>query len=253
MVMTHSKPARVAFLILLAGGLLAACNDIPKQRLAGRLTVRGEAAISAAPDQMRLNVGVITSAPTVEAAMKENNIRLKQVEIAFEKIGLTKAEYPTGLFQIQPQWMPRPRQADADWTPHISAYRAVNNLRVKTGKLNLAGKIIAAAAQAGANQIGALVFDLADPRQYRAQAIAAATDRAKVDARSLAEAGGVSLEKILSLKLENATETPLRLKSTGINQAMMASRESAPAIIPGDVMVRAGVLIVYQVESSNQW
>ena len=247
--MTFSSFIRVCLLFFLAGGLLTACGKARDDDPSPRLTVRGEATISVAPDQIRLNVAVLTGAPTVEAAMEENSARLKQVETAFKKIGLTEAEYKTGRFQIQPQWMPRPRQADPEWTPQIIAYKALNSLQVRTKKLNLAGEIIAAAAQAGANQIDTLVFDLADPRKYRAQAIAAATDSARVDARSLAEAGGVRLGKVLSLKLENTAETPIRLKPAGLNQAMMASRKSPPAIIPGDVTVRAGVLIVYQIGS----
>lgn len=207
----------VTVFIFLMGGGAAGGNDCFDE--VPQLAVRGEALLSVPADQMQMDMGVVTSADTAEEALELNTQKMKRVEKALLKTGLVKDEYRTGRFQIQPKWIPRPRQAPKDWQPRIAGYSVTNSLQIKTRKLKLAGKLIEAGIEAGANQMNSIVFNLADPRKFRFRAIEKATANAKTDAAFLAGAAGVNLAGILLLKLENTTEVPQRLRLTNFMES----------------------------------
>ena len=91
-----------------------------------------------------------------------------------------------------------------------------------------------------------LRFDLADPRQYRQEAIRIATARAHEDARVLADAAGSGLGRILSLNLDDARPAPVAMPMARF--AEVASAGMAPPVMPGDVTVRASVTAVYELK-----
>jgi len=213
-----------------------------------RLTVRGEAVIEVPADQLRMDIGVVTDGQTAQAALDSNTAAMERVVEALAAAGLSEAEYRTGQFQIQPQWAPRPRDAPPDWRPRIAGYTVTNRLSIKTTKIDLAGRLIGATSSAGANTIDAIAFDLADPRRHRAAAIAAAAANAIADATALAQASAVRLVRIISLSLDEASAIPRPMRAMALREGMAMDMAAAePPISPGDVTVRAGVSVVYEI------
>ncbi len=229
-------------------GVASAGHAAPEEPLP-RLTVRGEAVLHVPADQLNLRIGVVTAGETAELALGENTEKMERVVKALQRVGLTSGEYKTSQFQIQPRWTLRPRQAPPEWRPEIVGYSVTNSLNIRTRKIGLAGKLIGAAADAGANEIGAILFDLADPRHYRDDAIEAATANAIADARSLAAAASVRLLRVLSLTLDQAVATPIRVQTEAYaERAALAMDGPTPPIASGDVTVQAQVLLVYQID-----
>lgn len=218
----------------------ASCLPLPQ------LTVRGEAVLRVPADQMQLEIGVVTTAETADEALRLNTRRMQRVETALTGSGLAADEYQTGHFQVRPRWVPRPREAGPDWQPRIAGYTVSNRFRVRTRQLEHAGRLIESVTRAGANQIDALAFTLADPRRHREAAIASATAHAAADARSLAAAAGVRLGGVLSLTLDHAAAGPHRPVRSVLMEAGKTGDRAAPDIVPGDVEVRAGVTAVYR-------
>ncbi len=212
-----------------------------------RLTVRGDAILHKPADQLRLRVAVVTEADEATAAVSQNNRRMAQVVAALEKAGLDKTEYQTGRFSIQPRYSRRPRQADENWTRRIVGYSVTNALAIRTRQLDLAGEIIEAANNAGANSIDAISFDLANPRTHRAEAIAAATGNARSDAAILARAADVRLVRVISIHLDGGGTPPPGPRMLRAESMVAGSVASAPPIQPGDVPVQASVTIVYEI------
>jgi uncharacterized protein YggE len=214
-----------------------------------RLTVRGHAQLDKPADRLRLDVGVVTQQATPTGALQENSRLMDEVVKALRKVGLEASELQTGHFDLQPVYSQRPpirTQQDIDeWEPKIIAYRAANTVHVKTKKLDLAGAIIQAANEAGANRIGSIGFDLADPRVHRTEAIRTATSNALTDAGTLAEAAGVELVRIVSIDLDPFGYQPV-VDSMPMMRSAMAEG-AAPPVMPGDVMVTAGVTVVYEI------
>jgi len=205
------------------------------------LTVRGEARLEIPADQARLSLAVISTADEAESALQKNSARLRAVEKELAVAGLEKNEYHTGQFAIRPDWSPRPRDAKPDWKPDIVGYTVTNSIEVKTTRLTAVGRLIEAAARAGADNIQNLTFDLADPASHRNMAIAAATKNARGEALALAAAADVRLGPVLSLNLEPAGTPPQP------HVMRMAAEAATVPITPGNVEVRAGVTMVYRI------
>jgi hypothetical protein len=222
----------------------------PKLEDVTKLTVRGEAEVEKPADQLRMSIGVQTDAVAAADALRENTQRMNEVIAALEKIGLAKSEYETGRFRIRPQYSERPRQPQPDWRPTIVGYQVVNSLVVRTKKLDLAGAMIEAANEAGANSIDVAGFELSDPRMYRAEAIATATRNAIDDAAALAGAAGLRLVRIVAINLDHAGAETREL-SFGAQTRALAADGGPPPIAPGEVIVRAAVTVVYEIAAAG--
>ena len=215
------------------------------------LTVRGDAQLDKPADELRIRVGVVTESDEATIALRENSRQMNDVIDALKKTGLTDKEYQTSQFQIQPMYTRRPRQAPVDWKPKIVGYRVSNSLNVKTKKLELAGELIQAANEAGANSIDSISFGLADPRTHRAEAIRAATANALTDARTLAEAAGLRLVRVLSITLDQAAAPPPIPIMQRMSAGMAMAEAAPPPIQPGDVTVHANVTVVYEITAND--
>lgn len=237
-----SRIILVCLMLIMFVPLSATAKDQP-----ATLEVRGEALLEVPADQVRLSVGVSTAAKSAETALSENSRKLKAVEAALRQAGLEPGEYSTGRFSLQPEWSPRPRNAAPDWRPEIVGYSVSNNLQLKSSRLELAGKWIAVANQAGANDIGQLAFGLAEPRQHRQEAIRQATAHALEDAHALAEAAGVKLVRVIELRLDPETSQPVVRMAQPAMVRSMALAESPPIIAPDDLQVRAGVSLRWEI------
>ena len=234
--------------------VLAVCSmaqsSKPAEPVISKMTVRGDANLYKAADQLRLSVGVVTESTDANTALASNSRRMNDVVKALTRAGLPKDDYQTGRFSIQPQYARRPREAGADWRPRIIGYRVTNTLSIRTKKLDHAGTLIQAANEAGANTIDSIGFDLADPRTHRAEAIAAATKNARSDAAVLARAADVKLVRILSIGLDQAGwRPPVQMMQT--RGVAMAEAAAPPPIQAGDITVHASVTIVYEIASSE--
>ena len=214
------------------------------------LTVRGDAQLDKPADELRIRVGVVTESDEAPTALRENSRQMNDVIDALKKTGLTDKEYQTSQFQIQPMYTRRTRQSPVDWKPKIIGYRVSNSLNVKTKKLELAGELIQAANEAGANSIDSISFGLADPRTHRAEAIRAATANALTDARTLAEAAGLRLVRVLSITLDQAA-APQPIPIQRMSAGMAMAEAAPPPIQPGDVTVRASVTVRYEIAAND--
>ncbi|MBM44437.1 MAG: hypothetical protein CMJ36_05440 [Phycisphaerae bacterium] len=214
------------------------------------LRVVGVAELKIPADQLQLDLGIEASATSPKEANAQAVKAMQDLIKAVEGLGLKeREEYVIERYTINPQWSPRPRNPAPEWRPTIVGYKVSSTMRITTERLEMGGDLIATAIDAGANDIGQLVFGLADPRTQKAAAIRQATKNALTDASTLAEAGGVSLMKIKSLSLDSASSEPryqYEKMYTGARMAMDAA--PAPPIVSGDVTVRASVSLVWEIE-----
>ncbi|MDT8421781.1 MAG: SIMPL domain-containing protein [Desulfuromonadales bacterium] len=212
------------------------------------LTVEGEARVEVPPDQLQLRLNVVTSDADSEVALQQNNRKMNSLIETLQGLGLVRDDYRTGQFQTYPEWSRPPRPAPANWQRSIVGYTVNNELLIKTGQVELAGKLLAAAQAAGADQVGGLVFALAEPADHREEAIARATRRAMRKAQTLAEAAGVKLGAIQSLTLDQAA-APGPLPRMEMMAARAGEMADAVPVNAGNVEVRAGVTLVYRIVS----
>ena len=85
----------------------------------------------------------------------------------------------------------------------IAGFQVTNVIEVLTSKLELAGELIETAVEAGANRIDSIGFALSDPGPHRDEAIRLAARRALHEGEVLAEAAGMRIVRIISIKLDH--------------------------------------------------
>ncbi len=236
----------VVLLLLL---LLSACgprnfNYGATDRSLPQLVVRGDASVKAVPDQLKLRLGVVTQQAGADEALAENNRRMTLVLAQLKELGIAAGEMSTGQFRVRPEWSQPPRPTPANWQRGIIGYRVSNELLIETTRVDLAGKLLGLAQQAGANQIGGLQFALADPGEYRRQAIELATAQAIRKAETMAAAAGIKLGAVQSMSLNSPGQPP---QAMFMAEARMAGSDAVP-VAAGRVEVAAAVTMIYLLE-----
>jgi uncharacterized protein len=204
------------------------------------LEVRGEAELRVPANQLQLAIGVVTQARTAQAALDLNRARMKKVEQAFQRLGLKQDEYRTGHFAIQPEWSFQPQPLHP---PEIQGFTVTNSFTVTTARVDMAGQLIEAAVQAGANSIGELIFGLSDLGPHRTEAIRQATEHARREAETLAAAAAVTLGEILFL----STDPLPAIQPQRLHAALFEEAGAALSLIPGEISIRAGVAILFKI------
>jgi len=219
-----------------------------------QLQLSGTARLERPADQVTIVLGVVTTADKAGDAIKDNAVKMEKSVNALTKAGLTKEEYQTSSFEIDPVYTPRPRNPPADWKQEIVGYRVSNLLVVKTSRIDDVGQLIDAATSAGTNSINRIQFGLKDHRAYRDKAIAEATSNAMADAKIMANAANITLGRILSMSLGGGGGDVQYLgmqRSFAADEAFGGSGAST-SIKAGDVTIEATVHIVYEIQEPGK-
>lgn len=205
-----------------------------------KLSARGEARLSAPPDQMTITIGTVTENKVVQEALSQNSAAVNKIMDAVKSLNLKNVHIETSMFRIDPIWQTKPVNPTPDWKPMVISFRVTNLLDIRTSDLTAAGTVIDAAINAGANKVDALAFNLKDPEALRSKAIAMATAQAMEQAKVAANAANVTLGQVLNLTIDNAgIRPPLALRAM----------EASTPIEAGEIQVSATVNMDFEIRS----
>ena len=197
----------------------------------------GDAGVSAKPDEVRIEIGVITQAETAEMAANANATQTNAMVKELKNLLGSAAELRTFNYSIGPQYRYAPNQ-----TPTITGYTANNTVEVRTRNLDLVPKLIDSTIHSGANNIHSIQFLIHDPRPLHAQALREATQAARANAEAMASGLGLKLGRLVSIEsADSASRGPIEPRA-------MAMQSAAPTPVEsGTVDVRAGVIATFEV------
>lgn len=226
--------------LLLATVLLAAtaATGAAAQDDARRITVTGMAEVEVAPDLATLRSGVETLAPTAGAAVAENAALMTAVLTALEAAGVDKADIQTSQLNLSPVYDNRPER---EGPAVIEGYSVRNVLTVRVRNLIRLGATIDAMAAAGANRIDSVSFDIADPGPHLDAARRDAVADARARAELLADAAGVTLGPVMTLRESPSYDGPVPMRAR-------AEVAMAMPVAEGAISLGASVEIVYGIE-----
>jgi len=238
----HRALSCVALLALLPLPHRAAAEDTPLRRT---IAVNGAGEVKVPPDLAVVSFAVETTAPTAGAAVAENARQSAAVADAVRQLLASNGKVTTTRYSLDPVYEQRER-GSAPAAPRITGYVARNQVRAETRAIDSIGKLIDAAAKAGANRVDGLDFTL----EQRAQAQTDALQRAGEDARRQAEATaaalGVKLGKVLAASTNAA---PIIAPRPFARVGMAMADASAPTPVEaGDVTVSAMLQVTYEIE-----
>lgn len=225
---------------LLAGPSPLAAQDIAASARRATLTVSGEGKASAAPDMATLSSAVVSEGKTAREALDANSAAVAQMIESIKAAGVEARDISTSGFSVQPRYAPQKKEEDA---LHIAGYQVTNGVTLQVRDLGKLGDLLDRLVTSGANQIGGIAFDIAEPGRLEDAARAEAVKDARHQAGIIAEAAGVRLVRVVSIAGDGGVRPMPRM--------MMAARAEKMDSVPveaGETQVRAGVTVVYEIE-----
>ncbi len=206
------------------------------------VTGRGEA--QRAPDLATISFAVETTSEKATDAAAENASKSSALAAAVGKMTGKKDRVTTTRYSLDPVY-DHHRERARNQPPEIIGYVARNEVRVEFRDMDAVGKLIDAAASAGANRINGLHFSLEDRDAAHAEALSAAAADAQRQAATIAAALGVGLGKVMHA----STSTPTTIAPRAFRGAAMALESHAPTPVePGEVRVDATIHVTYAID-----
>ena len=212
------------------------------------VTVSGTGVATIAPDIARFSVGVQEQGTNLTEVQGTVAQKTDTIITALVKSGLDRSkDLQTSGYTVQPIY-----DYPKDKAPVVSGYRVANTINATVRGLdkdpNKVGPIIDAAVQAGANNIGSILFTLSDPEQAGKVARDDAMKNAQAKADALAQAGGAKLGMVITVSDQSAT--PPTPREVPVAAAAPASGAAAPPtqIQPGETSVTVTVNVTYSLQ-----
>ncbi|MFN4100901.1 MAG: SIMPL domain-containing protein [Pararhodobacter sp.] len=200
-----------------------------------RLSVVGEGLSRVAPDMATVQVGVTTQADSAAEAMRLNSEQQNAVIEALNGAGIDGRNIQTSGVTLTPLM-----RYDDGQPPSVTGYQASNLVSVRMADLARVGEVLDTIVTAGANEINGITFSREDDADAIDEALRAAVADARRKAEVLAEASGLSLGAVITMR-----DLP---SGEGDPRPMMQMRsESAGSvpIQPGEGHLSARVEIEY--------
>jgi uncharacterized protein YggE len=214
--------------------LVAICLPLAAQAAANLVTVTGQATISVAPDTVVIRVGVTNRAKTAKAASDANAKRMTAVIAAIEATGVAARDVQTSRLSLQPQYEP-----NKGGTAHLLGFQVTNRITIKVHDVGRLPAVLDRAIAAGANEMSGIEFKVSDQSKLLDQARDDAIADARRKAALYAKAAGAKLGRVVSITEEGVPSQP---------RPLSAMRAGAVPVAPGELTLRARVLVSYKLE-----
>ena len=242
-------------------------------------SVSGDGKATAIPDVAEFSFQVITEGGNDLTSLQAKNTDAANKIIAFVKSeGVVDKDIRTQYYNVNPRYqnyncrdmpvimynqsspsqgpggtsMPVPSvspklSVQACPPPSIVGYTVTQSVDVKMRDFKKIGDIIGGVVTNGANQVGSLSFTIDDPSKVQDQARAEAITKAKAKAEGVAQAGGFSVGRLLSVQ-EGGGYNPYVYESAMSAGKGGGATAPAPVIQPGSQDVTVTVTLVYEIE-----
>jgi hypothetical protein len=200
------------------------------------LVVIGYGWVSAEPDMAEVSLGVLTQAATATEAVQQNAEKVSRVIGALKEMGISKDNMKTEHFSVYPVYS----RSDP---PEVIGYRVSNVIIVDVHDLNMVGRVIDEATEAGANQVQGVAFTLSEnkSRAMRLEALQKAAEDANIKAETIASSLGIEIVGILHVSEGTVWYQPYR-----VDVEYLKAPETP--IIPGDVQGSATMQVKYVIQ-----
>ncbi len=204
-----------------------------------RIVVVGEGESTIAPDMALLSLSVMREAATAREALTANNDAMAAVISAMKAAGIEERDLQTAGVQIAPRYDYTPKP-DGTQEAKLVAYQVTNTLSVRVRDLGKTGEILDKSVSLGVNQGGGISFTNDDPSKTLTEARGKAVADAMAKAKTLADAAGVTLGKILEI-----SELPMSQPPMPILREYAAKADAVP-IQAGENAYRVQVNVTFE-------
>lgn len=208
------------------------------------VTVSGEGRVTVTPDIATVTVGVETMQSSLSEAQAEATSKMEAIIQAATDAGIADEDIVTTNYAVNVI-----QEYDRNGNPtEISGYRVGNQVELTVRNIDDLGTLLEAVVAQGANTIYGISFSVDDPTTAASQARRQAVENARQKADELADAAGVEITGVLSIKESTAPGPPPEPFEGEMTTADMARGAAAPVPIqPGTGEIVVVVEVVYEI------
>ncbi len=188
-----------------------------------RILVTGQGSTDIAADMAVLTLTVTKDEETARAALDANSADMSDVLSAMKSEGVKERDLQTSGFSIQPRYFyPPNKPSNNHQPPRIVGYTVRNSLTVRIRDISALGEILDTSVTLGVNEGGNIIFTNNDPSSAITQARVEAVKDAMAKAKTLAEAAGVKVGKLLEMSEQTHNPRPIQMARAERSMAMSA-------------------------------
>jgi len=237
------------FLTPLVASLLLALAPLgafaQEKEQAPRIQITGEGEVHVAPDMAIVDLTVLREADTAREALSANNTAMRQVLEAMKEAGIAERDLQTSGINIRPRFR-HPAKDNNLKEPKIIGYTVTNSVTVRVRDLKIVGHVLDKSVTLGVNQGGNLRFVNNDTKSVMQEARKLAVADALERARTLAEAAGIKLGRVVQMSEQSHRPRPIPIA----RQAMLAAAPAAESVpvATGENTYRAIVNMAFTIE-----
>lgn len=233
-----TKLSSLLLLFLIATVFLCASCSRKAGPAPTKVTVIGDATINASPDAAVIVLSVVTQDAQAVTSQQQNAAKTDSVMKAVKDAAGANAEVKTNGYNLQPQ-----QSFSEGKAPKIAGYETRNSLMVTVSDLTKVGSVVDAATRAGANSIERVSFIIKDKNTVSGQVLADATSEAMTKARSIAQAMGGRVTRLVE-------EQELQTGMPGVSEMTFAMDSYRPTPVQaGPIKVSSRVQLIVEVET----
>ncbi|KPF45580.1 SIMPL domain-containing protein [Rhizobium sp. AAP43] len=215
------------------------------QRREATIMVSGEGEALIAPDMALISLSVVRDASTAAEALAANSKAMAEVLADLKTQGIDDKDMQTTDFSIQPQYRQQPTDGSGGYVaPEIVGYSVSNGLTVRVRDLGALGGLIDRAVKLGVNQGGNITFTNDDSDAAVEEARKQAVAKAAAKAKTLTDAAGVKLGRVIEISEAFARPMPEMMAAP---MAKMAAADAVP-IASGENRYTVTVNMTYSIE-----
>ncbi|WP_315924207.1 SIMPL domain-containing protein [Mesorhizobium sp. SP-1A] len=207
-----------------------------------RIVVSGEGEATMAPDVAMLSLSVMREAKTAREALDANNDAMAAVISAMKSAGIAENDLQTDGIQISPRYDYN-NKPDGSQEARLVAYQVTNTLSVRVRNLDKAGDILDKAVSLGVNQGGGIAFTNQNPESAMTEARKKAVANAIAKAKTLAEAAGGNIGKVLEISDQATRPVPMPMSARSFD----ASAAKVP-VQPGENAYHVQVNVTFELK-----
>ncbi len=196
----------------------------------------GTAEIKVTPDEAVLTIGV--ERQSVRAKNAKNGVAeaSRKIIATLKTLGVEDKDIQTAYLSLQPM-------IDYQKGMRITNVTAEQSLSVKLRDIAKLDDVMDAVVSAGANSIGGIEYQSSELRKYKDQARDEAVKAAREKADALAKGLGNQIGKTYSIEEVQQAEGSYLYGRLEANQVMVDKRSSGPSTAPGELTVKASVVV----------
>lgn len=200
------------------------------------IAVTASASVAAEPDRAAITTGVMTEAPSARDALTQNSAAMRKIIDGLKGAGIDPKDIQTVNFGIDPRYV-HPKDGTP---PRVTGYRVTNNIRIMVRDVTRVGEVLDGVVTLGANQAGAISFEVSKEETLKDEARRTAMANALRRAKLFAESAGAEIGPVISISEE--VNTPVHRPMPMARSSMSA--EAVP-IEAGSKMLEVRVHVTW--------